>query len=324
MTARNWVFTLNNPQQRIDFDAPVWDGNVKFAIYMLEMGASGTPHFQGYLELRQAQRLSWLKKTPLSRAHLEKRRGTRQEAILYCMKTYQKTQQENESPQQPFAQLSIDGVTVSGNPVIYGSDESPQSLIKRCESKKLSVKDRLEEVKEMIKAGKTDQDIMESHFDLFVRYHKSFQVARRILSKPRDHEVEVIVCQGPTGTGKSRWAKETFPGAYWKQRSNWWDGYEGEEVVIIDEFYGWLPFDTLLRLCDRYPLLVETKGGQISMHCKKVVITTNAVPNAWYKNVYFNSFVRRVTEWKVFPIWGEIQSFKEYSEAIPHFVLNSD
>ena len=28
-----------------------------------------------------------------------------------------------------------------------------------------------------------------------------------------------------------------------------------------DDFYGWIKFDEMLRLLDRYPLLVETKGG---------------------------------------------------------------
>lgn len=176
----------------------------------------------------------------------------------------------------------------------------------------------------MISNGATDEEIGLHSFDLFCRYHRSFKLWRNIVQPQRNHPVEVIVIQGPTGTGKSRWALEHHPNAYWKQRSQWWDGYENQEVVIMDEFYGWVPFDTLLRLCDRYPFLVETKGGQVNMLCKKVIITTNAVPNSWYKNVYFNSFVRRVTEWKVFPIWGEIQTFELYQDAVQHFVMNSD
>ena len=30
-------------------------------------------------------------------------------------------------------------------------------------------------------------------------------------------------------------------------------------VAIIDEFYGWLSWTEILRLCDRYPCQVETK-----------------------------------------------------------------
>ena len=54
---------------------------------------------------------------------------------------------------------------------------------------------------------------------------------------------EVTVIWGETGVGKSRWASETYPDAYWKPpNSKWWDNYAQEEVIIMDEFYGWLPY----------------------------------------------------------------------------------
>ena len=116
-------------------------------------------------------------------------------------------------------------------------------------------------------------------------------------SKPRDHDMQVIVICGPSGTGKSKWALEFDKSAYWKQRSQWWDGYVGQATVVLDEFYGWLPYDTLLRLCDRYPLLVETKGGQTNMSAKTIIITSNKSPSHWYKDVYFPAFKRRVSTW---------------------------
>lgn len=87
---------------------------------------------------------------------------------------------------------------------------------------------------------------------------------------------------------------DNYPDAYWKQRSQWWDCYEHKHVVM-DDFYGWLPFDTLLRICDRYPLLVETKGGQTKFNAEVLVITSNQRPQEWYPNVSnFDAFVRRV------------------------------
>lgn len=41
---------------------------------------------------------------------------------------------------------------------------------------------------------------------------------------------------GPTGVGKSVRAHTTYPGAYPKNSKNiWWDGYQGHEVVIMDD-----------------------------------------------------------------------------------------
>lgn len=129
--------------------------------------------------------------------------------------------------------------------------------------------------------------------------------------------------QGPTGTGKSRWALESFPNSYWKQRSIWWDGYSNEETVVLDEYYGWLPFDTLLRLCDRYPLLVESKGGQLQFNSKKIVITTNSNPRNWYRKAYFPAFIRRVNLWIVMPTAGTKLEFTNFDEAEPHMIDNT-
>jgi len=65
----------------------------------------------------------------------------------------------------------------------------------------------------------------------------------------------------------------------------WWDGYSGQPVVVIDEFYGWLGYDFLLRLLDRYSFAVETKGGSVSFTSKLVIFTSNKPPSEWYRNI---------------------------------------
>ena len=45
------------------------------------------------------------------------------------------------------------------------------------------------------------------------------------------------VLWGPSGTGKSRWVAATWPDAFWKApESKWWDGYSGQETVVLDDF----------------------------------------------------------------------------------------
>ena len=81
-----WCFTINNPNEtdysQLDFGS--WNC-VKEAVYNLEMGEEGTPHLQGYIGLTRHKTLAWMKRK-ITRAHLEKRKGTREQAILYCLK----------------------------------------------------------------------------------------------------------------------------------------------------------------------------------------------------------------------------------------------
>lgn len=42
---------------------------------------------------------------------------------------------------------------------------------------------------------------------------------------------------GPTGTGKSSWARDHYKDSlYVKLPNKWWDGYSGERTVLIDDF----------------------------------------------------------------------------------------
>lgn len=95
--------------------------------------------------------------------------------------------------------------------------------------------------------------------------------------------MEIICYIGPSGTGKSRAAREAYPQAYWGPKGKWWDGYCGQETVIVDEMYGHrFSFSELLQLLDRYPFQVETKGGVRQFTSRRIVFTSNQDPQDWY------------------------------------------
>lgn len=154
-------------------------------------------------------------------------------------------------------------------------------------------------------------------FPTMLRYHRGITAYKLVCSRPRDFKTEVYVLWGQPGTGKSKWALEHYPNAYWKPRGEWWDGYEEHESVIIDDFYGWLPFDTLLRVLDRYPLYVQIKGGTVNFVAKTIVITSNSEMGKWYKNenLDFNALKRRVEHFIIFS--DEIKEFNTYEQCFP-------
>ncbi len=101
---------------------------------------------------------------------------------------------------------------------------------------------------------------------------------------PRPMERTVKVFWGETGTGKSYRAwSEAGDSAYAKcPRSKFWEGYQDQENVVIDEFRGGIDVAHLLRWFDRYPVIVEVKGSSKPLNAKRIWITSNIDPREWY------------------------------------------
>jgi len=83
--SKRWCFTLNN---YLDSEKEVISSIVPEIcnVYIVaeEVGESGTPHLQGYLEFKAKVRP--LSKIPLTRIHWEKANGTKTENFIYCSK----------------------------------------------------------------------------------------------------------------------------------------------------------------------------------------------------------------------------------------------
>lgn len=290
---RRWIFTL-------DFDpeaVPAFDEKVHhYLVYQVEVGArSGFKHVQGYVEFFNPQRLTFLQKSFGRRAKYLVARGTGEECRMYCTKEDTRCAEANSGPWE-WGELLRQG---------QRSD--------------------LEDVKRRLDDGATMGAISREFFGQFIRYNRGFEKYALLNPRERERPPHVIIMSGPTGLGKTRMAKSRgcFTDVCWKPpydgsgADHWFDGYCGQRVFLWDEFTeGQCKLPFLLRLLDRYPLMVQTKGTYINFTPEEIILTTNENPNDWYGGNLLRDMIpqlkRRVHHHFVF------DSADNFTDVIPH------
>ena len=232
--------------------------DVRFAIFQKEEVT--TPHLQGYIEFATRRHLNRVKRTrSLDGAHWEPRKGTAEQAIEYCSKE----------------ESRVDG------PFEVGKRPSPSQQGKRTD---------LEIATDLLKQGKTVASLAESCPTVFVKYFRGLNALANTLQAPRSSPPVVWLLVGPPGAGKTRWAYEHAGDAdsLWSSPlsgGQWFDGYSNQKYALLDDFAGKMSkfgLTDLLRLLDRYKLLVPIKGGFASWCPSSILITSNYHPREWY------------------------------------------
>lgn len=123
--------------------------------------------------------------------------------------------------------------------------------------------------------------------DILIRYYGNLRRITQDHLAPVPLVRKVICYWGPTGVGKSRrvW-HEAGPEAYPKDpRTKFWDGYRGQQNIIMDEFRGTIDISHILRWFDRYPCLLEVKGSSQTMRGEFIWVTSNLPPDMWYPDL---------------------------------------
>lgn len=242
--SKYWCFTTNNYDEK--HEDHLQSLPCSYIIYGRERGEQGTPHLQGYIQFAARKSLRQARLL-VPGSHLSVARGTPQENKNYCSKE--------------------------------------GDVYERGEMQTSGRRNDLEEIKSQIDSGASNIEIAEQHFSQWCVYRRSFAEYRTLRMPAADRDVRVVVIWGPTGTGKSATARAGYPDAYFHSDPTlrWWQGYQGEDTVILDEFAGASACErsTLLRVLDRYAYHAPTKGGSVVLRATKIIITSNFPPEAW-------------------------------------------
>lgn len=252
--SRNWVFTLNNYTGEDELAMQGY--TCSYLVYGREVApTTGTRHLQGYIEFAQAKRIGTITKA-FKGIHLEKRRGTAQQAATYCKK---------------------------------GGD-----FFERGEISQQGKRTDLEEVAQMVADRKTTEEIAEAYPETFIKYHRGIQELKGTLMKHRTEQPTVVWLHGKTGVGKTRFPHDNHDTVYIKDGTQWWNGYEQQEAIVIDDFDGKWPFRDLLRLLDRYQYQGQTKGGYVKINSPWIYITASYEPEHFWGGDDLEQIERRI------------------------------
>lgn len=118
------------------------------------------------------------------------------------------------------------------------------------------------------------------------------------------------VLHGPSGCGKTTWIQRIIDKSkiYWKPKGKWWDGYDGQEYVVFDEWeedkeFG---YKQILELYDARPVLLQNKGGFVKFAAKLVIFCSTKHYTEVFKDI------QRSCD----PITGNDTTYREFERRV--------
>jgi len=267
---RAWLFTWNNYPN--DYRSKLDSLDVRYIIAGEELAPStGTPHLQGYVYYANAVRKSTVRRD-FPGCHVLIANGTPSQNELYCRKT------------RP--------VDTHPNEVVYERGCIPITSAQKGAMERA----RYDSAWALAKIGdieNIDADIRLRLYSSIRRIEKDYMPPVERLSAPCG-----VWIFGLSGCGKTRSVLDAYPDLYPKPRNQWWDGYQREDIVLLDDVD---KFDVglggkLKHWADSYPFIGENKGGSLKIRPKKFFVTSQyTIEGIWQDEETRDALNRRFT-----------------------------
>lgn len=308
--SRKWIFTLNNPSpEEIAHIECLPDSDaVDIIAACHEVGAEGTPHIQGMVEWVNAKSLSATKKALGSkRFHLQERRGSLRRAWAYAMKGCQsKTEWEAKGE-------------AGAN---WGRDRSV------CAEKGCPPEEQAQDggtwanIVEMVKAGRTYLEIVDAYPKVAVQQGTAIKQYQCEWHNSRMgwRDVTTISVDGSTGVGKTRSIMEAYGYSNCYRVTDYkhgmFDAYNGEDVLIFEEFRNSLKVEQMLNFLDGYPVRLPCRFADKMARFTKVFIVSNWAWGQQYDGIQMNhpetyaALLRRIDDYVTLETSYQAEQFK--------------
>ena len=171
---------------------------------------------------------------------------------------------------------------------------------------------------DMIKAGASNEDIV----DAVASAYRDLEKVERVRSMYRDaqfkdtwRELEVTYIFGKTGSGKTRSVMDKYGYSNCYRVTDYkhpFDTYDGQDVIIFEEFRGGLKHGDMLNYLDGYPLLLPCRYFNRQACYTKVFIITNVPPDAQYASIDTGTrkaFFRRIHTVREYDDYGHVSDY---------------
>lgn len=248
LTRRYWLITYNNPPE--DWKAALQSLGSQWGIGQLEQGEQGTQHIQAVLWFRDKLANTFWKGKPVWAKAIYS--DQIDQTVTYCTK---------------------EETRLSG-PWHFGT---MPNHCKSSERVRRTVRD-FNSALDLAKEGR----IKEIEAAILIPYVTNLQKIAHLYGdeKGTDRPRGVWIV-GQPGTGKSHYARDNYAHAYNKAQNKWWDGYSGQEFVLLDDLdqLGSCLSHYLKIWLDKYPFSGEIKGGHVATSYRNFIITSNYWPH---------------------------------------------
>lgn len=298
-SCRKWfcrVTKINNTQNGVyeyDFDELYKTLTEKYnVLFALHDKDADNVHCHIVIQYKNQIEFDHLKKL-IPYGDIEKQRGSNKECYEYCLHIDKKSR---ETEKQQY------------NDGCIKTNIEDLEAWKKLENK-LGARNDLVQIVEDIKNGADKYELIDNYPTQYVRYSNSFQKIKQELLERQGAEtfrkLEVIYIYGSTGVGKTRYVMEKY--GYQnvfrvtEYASGTFDGYNGQDVILFDEFRSSIPISKMLVYLDGYPVTLPCRYYNKQALFTKVYIISNISLQEQYKNIQveepktYDALLRRIT-----------------------------
>lgn len=291
--AQRYCFTWNNPSIDGDALAEFLEGKdeVRLAVFQLEVGINGVEHFQGYLETTKRMYTTGFHAMMAPfKMHAEHANSGKKTNFKYCTK--------HEGRMEGPWYVKCDEHECNNKDGKQGKRSDMDRFAEMVmEEKGITTKVIETMPGHAAKFGKHGLNLLamwqlakaQEEDDAFWDEENAKEDRGEETTGQRQRHLELY--WGPTAIGKTtrinrRIRRDQLGRKYVKDCSHkWWDGYKGEEVVVMDEFKGdsYGSIEQFNNTTNLGPWQVETKGGMACLLAKTMFFASNRHPSHWWK-----------------------------------------